>query len=109
MKHSSARNTIERCFGILKARWAILRSASFYPISIQNRIIMACCLLHNFIRNEMPTDPFEELIGPDFMESDNADVEAEDDVITSIGTSPEWTAFRAALATSMFNEWRASH
>ncbi|XP_047341264.1 protein ALP1-like [Impatiens glandulifera] len=35
MKHSSARNVIERCFGQLKARWAILRSPSFYPIGIQ--------------------------------------------------------------------------
>ncbi|XP_062080062.1 uncharacterized protein LOC133784806 [Humulus lupulus] len=55
MKHSSARNVIERCFGAIKNRWAILRSPSFYPIKTQNRIILACCLLHNFIRREMPT------------------------------------------------------
>lgn len=35
MKHSQARNVIERCFGLLKKRWAILRSPSFYPIRIQ--------------------------------------------------------------------------
>ena len=70
---------------------------------------MACCLLHNFIRNEMPTDPFEELIGPEFSESDNAPVEVEDDVITTIGTSAQWTTFRTTLATYMFNEWKASH
>ncbi|KAL4580344.1 hypothetical protein LXL04_016534 [Taraxacum kok-saghyz] len=54
MKHSAARNVIERCFGVLKKRWAILRSPSFYPIWTQNKIILACCLLHNFIRKEMP-------------------------------------------------------
>ncbi|KAJ9558021.1 hypothetical protein OSB04_012635 [Centaurea solstitialis] len=32
MKHSHARNIIERCFGIMKKRWAILRSPFFYPI-----------------------------------------------------------------------------
>ncbi|KAK8349574.1 hypothetical protein V6Z12_A06G151100 [Gossypium hirsutum] len=32
MKHASARNVIERCFGLLKLRWGILRSPSFYPI-----------------------------------------------------------------------------
>ncbi|KAH6786904.1 hypothetical protein C2S52_006456 [Perilla frutescens var. hirtella] len=53
MKHSSARNVIERLFGLIKNRWAILRSPSYYPIKIQNRIIMACCLLHNFIHQEM--------------------------------------------------------
>ncbi|KAL5567150.1 hypothetical protein UlMin_030314 [Ulmus minor] len=36
MKHSAARNVIERCFGVLKNRWAILRSPSFYPIKTQN-------------------------------------------------------------------------
>ncbi|KAL7205051.1 hypothetical protein ACSBR2_018050 [Camellia fascicularis] len=33
-----------------KMRWTILRSASYYPIRTQNRIITTCCLLHNFIR-----------------------------------------------------------
>ncbi|KAE8702170.1 putative Nuclear factor kappa-B-binding protein [Hibiscus syriacus] len=59
MKHSQARNCIERCFGILKARWAILREKSFYPVKTQCRLISACCLLHNFIRSEMPIDPIE--------------------------------------------------
>ncbi|KAJ8755013.1 hypothetical protein K2173_015525 [Erythroxylum novogranatense] len=36
MKHASARNVIERCFGLLKIRWAILRSPSFYPIKTHN-------------------------------------------------------------------------
>ncbi|MFQ6656913.1 hypothetical protein Gotur_026816, partial [Gossypium turneri] len=30
MKHASTRNVIERCFGLLKLRWGILRSPSFY-------------------------------------------------------------------------------
>nr|GEV48149.1 hypothetical protein [Tanacetum cinerariifolium] len=59
MKHSSARNVIERCFEVLKKRWAILKSPSFYPIRMQNKIILACCLLHNFIRKELTYDPFE--------------------------------------------------
>ena len=60
MKHSAARNVIERCFGLLKIRWGILRSPSFYPIRIHNRIIVACCLLHNFIRREMSFDPIKD-------------------------------------------------
>ena len=57
MKHSQARNVIERCFGILKKRWAILRSPSFYPIRLQGRMVIACALLHNFIRMYMALDP----------------------------------------------------
>ncbi|KAL5813509.1 hypothetical protein ACOSQ4_024150 [Xanthoceras sorbifolium] len=59
MKNAKARNVIERCFGLLKARWGILRSPSFYPRRTQCRIITACCLLHNFIRREMSLDPME--------------------------------------------------
>ncbi|KAL7206911.1 hypothetical protein ACSBR2_019587 [Camellia fascicularis] len=55
-----ARNIIERCFGMLKMRWAILRSASYYPIRTQNPIITTCCLLHNFIRREIVVDPLED-------------------------------------------------
>ena len=56
MKHSSARNVIERYFCDIKNRWAILRSPSYYLIKTQNRIILACCLLHNFIKREMLDD-----------------------------------------------------
>ena len=68
MKHSSARNVIERCFGILKKRWAILRSPSFYPVKTQNRIVLASCILHNYIRTESEFDQAEiefDLHGPE--------------------------------------------
>ncbi|KAL6311809.1 hypothetical protein AAG906_018601 [Vitis piasezkii] len=50
MKHSAARNVIERCFGLLKLHWAVLRSPCFYPIKTQCKIILACCLIHNLIK-----------------------------------------------------------
>lgn len=104
MKHSRARNVIERTFGLLKMRWGILRSPSYYSIKIQNRIIMACCLLHNFIRMEMEIDPIELLVDEPTGNINN-DIE-NDDVIDSVETSPEWNTFRDNLAQSMFNAWR---
>ncbi|KAG8379313.1 hypothetical protein BUALT_Bualt07G0075400 [Buddleja alternifolia] len=59
MTHSKARNVIEHTWGCLKWRWAVLRSPTFYKIKIQYRIILACALLHNFIRKEMEVDPVE--------------------------------------------------
>ncbi|KAA0060664.1 retrotransposon protein [Cucumis melo var. makuwa] len=53
MKHSSARNVIERAFVVLKGRWAILRGKSYYSVEVQCRTILACCLLHNIINREM--------------------------------------------------------
>ncbi|XP_061361204.1 protein ALP1-like isoform X1 [Gastrolobium bilobum] len=104
MKHSSARNVIERCFGMLKGRWAIVRSKSFYPVKTQCRIITACCLLHNHIRREMTMDP---------LEADDVDMQlAEDDigdneVITHVESSNAWTLWRDELAHNMFNTWRS--
>ncbi|XP_050941514.1 protein ALP1-like [Cucumis melo] len=62
MKHSSARNVIERAFGVLKGRWAILRGKSYYPVEVQCRTILACCLLHNLINREMTNFDIEDNI-----------------------------------------------
>ncbi|KAL0408423.1 UNVERIFIED_CONTAM: hypothetical protein Sradi_1776700 [Sesamum radiatum] len=87
LKHSSARNVIEMAFGLLKICWEIL-SQSFNPIDVQNIIIMACCLLHNFIRNEMPDDPFEREM-PTMVENNS---EPNHDFICTIDGSSTWNA-----------------
>ncbi|KAK9075689.1 hypothetical protein SSX86_004017 [Deinandra increscens subsp. villosa] len=110
MKHSAARNVIERCFGVLKKRWAILRSPSFYPIRTQNKIILACCLMHNLIRREMACDPLDDYELIDINnDADDEDLGSHVENITTIGTSNEWTNFRQNLAISMFNAWTSRH
>ena len=110
MRHSMARNVIERTFGLLKMRWAILRSRSFYPIKIQNRIIIACCLLHNFIRREMPVDPMETQLDVELEgRLHNEDMAyGHGDRINTVEASDEWSAWRDNLATQMWNEWLAN-
>ncbi|KAB2626461.1 hypothetical protein D8674_020079 [Pyrus ussuriensis x Pyrus communis] len=106
MKNSRARNVIERCFGFLKKRWAILRSPSFYPIQIHGRMITACSLFHNFIRMYMAVDleentrlAFDELpIGEDLLE-----VLA---YIETVESSQTWTQWRDDLAREIYDEWR---
>lgn len=49
--HSSLRNCIERIFGILKNKWRILKGIPHFDLVTQKRIIIACCVLHNFIRD----------------------------------------------------------
>lgn len=102
MKHASARNVIERCFGLIKARWAILRSPSFYPIKTQCRIITACCLLHNLIRSEMSIDPMEHVLD----EVEDGEIGEDVEMLGTIGASDQWTAKRNELAQEMYNEWR---
>lgn len=86
MKHAKARNVIERTFGILKARWAILHSNSFYPIRTQNKIIMAYCLLHNFIRTEMSIDPLEDQNNVAYNNVDDPNVE----YLDTVESSQQW-------------------
>ncbi|KAL8491675.1 hypothetical protein ACS0TY_023319 [Phlomoides rotata] len=62
IRHTRARNVIERAFDIIKMRLGILRSALFHPIQTQIRLLMAYFLLHNYIRNEMSVDPAEALL-----------------------------------------------
>lgn len=100
MRHSSARNVIERCFGMIKKRWAILRSPSFYPVKAQNRIIIACCLLHNLIRQDTAFDPLED------QEMDEDAHMGDGDTISTIETSDEWSGFRDRLAVEMFDNFR---
>ena len=45
---SSARATVERAFGILKARWRILLKRLDNRLEHIPEVIFSCCILHNF-------------------------------------------------------------
>ncbi|KAL5569766.1 hypothetical protein UlMin_026341 [Ulmus minor] len=49
-QHASLRNAIERTFGIWKKRFPILRSMHQFPLDKHAMILVACAVLHNFIR-----------------------------------------------------------
>ncbi|XP_060971415.1 protein ALP1-like isoform X1 [Cannabis sativa] len=57
-RHSSLRNVIERCFGVLKARFPILKQMPSYDLKIQKYIVIACCGIHNFIRTNAEKDVY---------------------------------------------------
>ncbi|KAL5131317.1 hypothetical protein HKD37_12G034225 [Glycine soja] len=73
--HASAQNAIERSFGILKKRWSILRTPSFFDIKTQIRIINACFVEE--VQNNVIDD------------------------ITTIQATEEWTRFRDTLAMNI--------
>ncbi|KAK2634733.1 hypothetical protein Ddye_029525 [Dipteronia dyeriana] len=105
MKPSQARNIIERCFGLVKKRWAILRSPSFYPIRFQGRTIIGCALPNNFIRMHMDVDP-EEYTSLTLDElSIREDVPNEFQSIDVIEVNDEWSQWRDDLAKEMFDSW----
>ena len=61
LRHALMRNAIERAFGVLKKRFPIIASTiePNYCVDTQNEIILACCILHNYL---MGVDPDESLI-----------------------------------------------
>ncbi|XLS44772.1 hypothetical protein HN51_001637, partial [Arachis hypogaea] len=82
--NSKVRNIIEIAFGILKARWKILRERSFYSIKTQEKIITVCYLLHNHIRRVMVVDPIDEIEDQNILGVDG-------EMIHHLETSDAWS------------------
>ncbi|XP_023900451.1 uncharacterized protein LOC112012297 isoform X2 [Quercus suber] len=55
-RHSSLRNVIQNSFNVLKTRFPILKLAPQYGFHIQRDIVIAACVLHNYIRREERND-----------------------------------------------------
>ncbi|KAF3787492.1 putative nuclease [Nymphaea thermarum] len=53
-RHSSLRTTVERAFGLLKGWFHILKTQVSYPYRTQAAIVLATCVLHNFIIDHNP-------------------------------------------------------
>ncbi|KAL8505845.1 hypothetical protein ACS0TY_016899 [Phlomoides rotata] len=86
-------------------QWEILRSPSWYSIKTANKIIMACCLLHNYIKKKMDIDPMEGDLDEYISNQLNEDATTNVDVIDNLDTTPGWTIWRDTIAQSMFHEW----
>jgi len=56
LRRSSARNVIERIFGIIKLRFKILERGCNFNIQLQAAVVLALCALHNSIREYDSTD-----------------------------------------------------
>ncbi|CAA0842090.1 Unknown protein, partial [Striga hermonthica] len=101
LRHARARNVIERSFGVLKMRWAVLRSKTFFSIATQNKIILACCLLQNYIRASMNVDPME-FDGESFVsQSENHSGEDPPEYVDVVDPTPEFSNWRDTLAISI--------
>ncbi|XBJ03016.1 hypothetical protein VPH35_022262 [Triticum aestivum] len=80
LRHSNLRVTVERAFGALKNRFKILDRKPFHPYSTQVKIVLACCILHNWILQWGFDEhvPKEEDVEPDDVVSSGHGVEAFD-------------------------------
>lgn len=57
LRHSSLRMCVERAFGVFKKRFRVLDAEPYWPYVTQVDVVLACCVLHNYLRGVDPNDP----------------------------------------------------
>ena len=77
LRHSSLRNAIERCFGVLKRRFRILRTAPEYPMKIQVNLLYRLTAIHNYIRLHGGLEDLERGLDPEEEAIEEAPLELE--------------------------------
>uniref|UniRef100_J3MEF8 DDE Tnp4 domain-containing protein n=1 Tax=Oryza brachyantha TaxID=4533 RepID=J3MEF8_ORYBR len=102
LRHSSLRVTIERAFGALKNSFKILYSKPFHPYKTQVKLVLACCILHNWILqfgNDQHVPLEAEWRANDRDEDDPGDIEEDNRGMAQI---------RDDIATDMWNNRESS-
>ena len=103
LRHSSLRVTVERAFGALKNRFKILYNKPFHPYKTQVKLVLACCILHNWIL----THGLDAHIPTESCWSPNdSNVGGTNDVAYDNNT---WSAHRDALAAQMWLHRGSNH
>jgi hypothetical protein len=118
LRQSQLRTTVERAFGGTRKKLKAFRYGTSFPPQVQARVILACCLLHNFIKmndvHDSDMDDQEEDV-EDNMQPQDADVEPEDED-EMIERQRQWgisaaetaaaEAMRDDLAQSMWDDYQ---
>ncbi|XP_022852822.1 uncharacterized protein LOC111374384 [Olea europaea var. sylvestris] len=106
-RHSSSRNIIDRCIGVLKARFPILKLITNYPLSRQRQILTTYCAINNFIRQENALDKLfveygeEDMVFQDMLES------SQDQEVIHFDTSQtaQMVQVKDQIVTQMWNNY----
>ncbi|XP_016698872.1 uncharacterized protein [Gossypium hirsutum] len=104
-RHSSLRNVIQRAFDVLKTRFPILKLAPQYAFHIQRDIVIAACVLHNYIRREERLDwLFSSIEGATVDELPDFDEQPELQFASSYQEQIA-SCLRESIATEMWNDF----
>ena len=89
---------------MLKKRFPIISKMTelFFPVDIITEIILACCILHNYL-----VDSDERLIAEVDQEISNGDIhtEAKNSTNDSDADAIRWVILRTSIATRMWNDY----
>ncbi|CAI0401888.1 unnamed protein product [Linum tenue] len=107
-RHSYLRNAIQKSFDTLKRRFPILKVATQYGFQIQRDIVIAACVLHNFVRREERNDwLFASVEAVAAVEEETSDFDAQPDIMQLGSSVQEEIAFslRESMAAAMWNDF----
>ncbi|OAY82550.1 putative nuclease HARBI1, partial [Ananas comosus] len=99
-RHAQLRNVVERTFGILKKRFKILNVTTPFPYKVQCLIVMACCIIHNFIRRHQAND-YIFFEGPNEQDAENEG--GEGDLVGVIDDSQNGEDLCANITNQLWN------
>jgi hypothetical protein len=71
LRHAQLRNHVEHIIGVLKMCFPVLKCDSYYSIETQIDIVLAGCVLHNFIKT---SDGSEQWLNEDNMQVNPVDI-----------------------------------
>ena len=101
LRHSRARNVVERTFGLWKKKWGILRTQSFFDIKDQVTCVhWVFNKMHNILKNSY--------VKSELVAALNNDPNG-DNIIRSVQVTTAWTNFRNQLSNDMFAEYVVAH
>ncbi|XP_050226165.1 uncharacterized protein LOC126675554 [Mercurialis annua] len=71
LRHASLRNAIERAFGVVNKRFPIIASGAEaqYDVDTVSEIVLACCILHNFLLMYDPDDDLLRQVDSELLEN----------------------------------------
>ncbi|XP_076943403.1 uncharacterized protein LOC143613630 [Bidens hawaiensis] len=89
--HAKLRNVIERAYGVLKARFPILKRMTPFPLETQRNVTVACFALHNFIRKQgLDNELFTQYDQPGVsLGNSRGKIDADEDEVEALDTASD--------------------
>lgn len=108
IKHSRICDVIERAYGVLKARFPILKQMAHFPFTTQRNVVIACFAIHNFIRKYNIQDQLFMECNEDTVFNNEEEVEGSGEEELDISqwganSTQYMTSLRDGIANSLVN------
>jgi len=104
LRHSSLRISVERAFGVLKKRFCLLDAEPFWEFDVQVKVVLVCCVLHNFLRGIDPNDQIMKEVDREFSRDiQRPQLSRREEREENLA----WKTKRDAIANAMWHDYEA--